>query len=217
MGFDGDLDLRHLDAAASWSLAILRLVPSADWSALSLTRWTVRETVDHTIDALLFYIAHVGVRARTRLYPLRNGDPAADTTQLLEGVSTASKTLGRLLAAMNDDERAYHPSGMADRAGFIGMACTELLAHTYDIAAGRISFSGPDEKLCDAVLNRIFPWAPTGRPRETHGSWRIFLSVTGRVGIGDRPPADADWWYQSAPLTEWDGSPHRRTSPPQWR
>ena len=30
-------------------------------------------------------------------------------------------------------------------------------------------------------------------------------------------PSDPGWWWQSAPLAEWDGKPRRRTSPPRWR
>ena len=33
--------------------------------------------------------------------------------------------------------------------------------------------------------------------------------------VGTRA-TDADWWWQSAPLAEWDGAPRRRTSPPPW-
>ena len=117
-----------------------------------------------------------------------------------------------LLEDMPDDARAFHPSGRADRTGWIGMACTELLVHGFDIAAAaRVALSPPDDRIAQSVVERVLPWAvgdDTG--------WSQLLWATGRASLGARPPHDPDWWWQSAPLSEWDGQPRRRATPPQW-
>ncbi len=92
------------------------------------------------------------------------------------------------------------------------MACTELLVHGYDIAAVALpSCPPPGDRLAAAVVERVLPWTP----REGSG-WARLLWATGRAPLGGRPPQEADWWWQSAPLVEWDGQPRRRDAPPQW-
>ena len=92
------------------------------------------------------------------------------------------------------------------------MACTEILVHTEDATgAGVTSASTLPIALADAVVDRVLPWAP----RDGTG-WERLMWATGRASLGGRPPEPADWWWQSAPLAEWDGKPRRRTSPPQW-
>ena len=91
------------------------------------------------------------------------------------------------------------------------MACTELLVHGHDLTVGAgVDRSGPTV-LADAVVNRVLPWAPA----EGDG-WARLLWATGRRSLGPHPPAGDDWWWQSAPLIEWDGQPRRRDAPPQW-
>jgi hypothetical protein len=126
-------------------------------------------------------------------------------------LASATAILVRLLDGMTDRDRAYHPSGLADQTGWIGMACTELLVHGHDLAIGAgVDISGP-AVLADAVVNRVLPWAPP----EDDG-WARLLWATGRRSLGQRPPAGDDWWWQSAPLIDWDGQPRRRDAPPQW-
>lgn len=218
MHADQELELHHLEQAAEWCTSILSSIPADAWHHRGggSCSWTVRDTADHIVDALMFYAAHVGARAQSRIHPIRSGDPEAMPEQLIDGIGVVSGLLGRVLQDMERGDRVYHPSGMADRSGIVGMACTELLAHTYDAATGAVEYPSPPENLCSAVLDRIFPWAQSGDVRSAQGSWRVFLSVTGRAGLAGEPPADADWWYQSAPLREWDGIPRRRSVPPQW-
>jgi hypothetical protein len=89
------------------------------------------------------------------------------------------------------------------------MACTELLVHTRD-AVGPGPEDAEVEPLAAAVVARVLPWAPDG------DGWSRLLQATGRAPLGGVPPAGADWWWQSAPLAAWDGTPRRRTAPPQW-
>jgi hypothetical protein len=161
---------------------------------------------------MLLYSAYVATRARDRLAPPRNGDPDASPDDLVGALRSSSSILAELLRALPDDVRAFHPSGNADRTGWIGMACTELLVHGFDIAtATLVPFEAPNDQLAQTVVERVLPWSP----REGTG-WSQLLWATGRASLGARPPQDSDWWWQSAPLTEWDGEPRRRDAPPQW-
>jgi hypothetical protein len=108
--------------------------------------------------------------------------------------------------------RAWHPSGLADTSGWAGMAVTELLVHGHDVArALNVDLSLP-EQVCRRTLARVFPWVSLnlGTPDA------LLLAVTGRATV-QGIPNDPDWWWQSAPLAEWDGKPRRRTAPPRWR
>jgi len=197
-----------LRTAVRWSTGRFARLPDADWERPA-PDWTPHRTLDHLVDAVELYASYVGTRARDRLAPPRDGDPGASRAELLAQLAAAAEKLAGLLDGMADGERAFHPAGPADRTGWVGMGCTELLAHTRDA-------TGPDpaddalEPLAAAVVARVLPWTPPG------DGWERLLQATGRAGLAGAPPADADWWWQSAPLHEWDGRPRRRTSPPQW-
>jgi hypothetical protein len=198
-----------LRGAAAWAGRRFALVADEAWDRPA-PDWTPRRTLDHLVDTLELYAASVGTRATGRLTPPRDGDPGASRAELVAQLTLAADKLAALLAGLGEDERAYHPSGLADRSGWLGMAGTELLVHTREAC-------GPDPEdaalapLAAAVVDRVLPWAPPG------DGWARLLQATGRAPLGDVPPAGADWWWHSAPLAEWDGVPRRRTSPPQWR
>jgi hypothetical protein len=204
----GETVLEPADVRTAAAEAVRRFaaLPAEAW-AQSAADWTRRRTLDHLVDTLTLYAAYVGTRARERLVPPRDGDPAAPVDRLLVDLSAAADRLAGLLTAMADGERAFHPSGPADRTGWIGMACTELLVHTWDATGAAAAELEP---LAAAVVDRVLPWAPPG------DGWGRLLQATGRAPLGPVPPAGADWWWQSAPLAEWDGHPRRRTAPPQW-
>ena len=213
----GVLEPDDVRTAAEWAALRFAGLPSDAWDEPA-PHWTRRRTLDHVVDALAFYGAYVGTRARERLAPPRDGDRDATPAALVRQMRAAADRFTALLAGMADAERAFHPSGMADCAGWIGMACTELLVHTWDATraedgadddGGQEGF-GQMAGLASRVVARVLPWAPPG------DGWARLLQATGRAPLGDAPPAGADWWWQSAPLGEWDGRPRRRTAPPQW-
>jgi hypothetical protein len=100
---------------------------------------------------------------------------------------------------------------MADAEGFVAMGCDEILVHTGDIADGLGITAAPPTDLCARVLARLFPWAPKGTD-----PWPTLLWANGRAPLGDRGRLDADWYWQCAPLSEWDGAVKRRTKAPAW-
>jgi uncharacterized protein (TIGR03083 family) len=189
-------------------------VPALRWNDSQPGTWSPRRTLDHLVDTMLLYSAYVATRAQDRITPPRNGDPEATPDALVSALRSGAAILESLLLAMPDGVRAFHPSGGADRTGWIGMACTELLVHGYDIAAatgGRVDVPPDTDRLARAVVERVLPWAP---PEGT--SWERLLWPTGRAALGSRPAQDANSWWQSAPLEEWDGQPRWRSAPPQW-
>jgi uncharacterized protein (TIGR03083 family) len=122
--------------------------------------WDCRRTLDHIADALFFYAASLATRAAGS--PLRGGGirSAASPAQLLAMVEAAAAILADVIRAAPPGTRAYHPAGMADATGWLGMACEEILLHTDDIARGfGLPFRPPDD-LCLRIAARIFPWTP---------------------------------------------------------
>ncbi|WP_448623671.1 DinB family protein [Geodermatophilus sp. URMC 64] len=197
-----------LHTAAHWAVRRFAVLPDDVWERPA-PDWTPRRTLDHLVDVMELYSAYVTTRAAGRLAPPRDGDPGASRAELLAQLTLGAEKLAALLAGMADGERAFHPSGLADRTGWLGMACTELLVHTRE-AAGPDPEDAALDALAARVVDRVLPWAPPG------DGWGRLLQATGRAALGDVPPAGADWWWQSAPLAEWDGRPRRRTSPPPW-
>lgn len=198
---------------ASRALASLSAVSDADprWSRRAApTTWTAARAIAHIADALLFYAGQVARRADHPLPVLRDGR-AAPPSEQLDNAVTAAHVLAGLLRDLGP-QRAWHPSGLADASGWAGMAVTELLVHGHDVAlALNVDLPLP-EQVCRRALARVFPWVSLnlGTPDA------LLLAETGRATVHGIP-SDANWWWQSAPLAEWDGKPRRRTIPPRWR
>ncbi|MGY1815654.1 hypothetical protein [Blastococcus sp. SYSU D00820] len=173
------------------------------------TRWTAARTVEHVADALVFYAGQVARRADRRLPVLRDGRSAPPSEQL-DNVLTGAHVLAGQLRDLGDG-RAFHPSGRADAAGWAGMAVTELLVHGTD-AAGALGIPLElPEDVCARTVARVFPWLDAAAA--TGGE--LLLAVTGRATVAGVPD-DPQWWWQSAPLAEWDGAPRQRTVRPGW-
>lgn len=209
----GDLVPADVVLAAA-ALAPLASVPDDDvrWSTLAPpTTWTAVHTIEHIGNALLFYAGQIARRATRRLPVLRNGRPGPAAEQL-DLVLTSAHVLRAAVADLGAD-RAWHPSGVADASGWVGMAVTEILVHGVD-AAQVLGVELPiPADVCARTVARVFPWAlaPTGELASD--PVQVLLGVTGRTEADHDP----DWWWQSAPLAEWDGRPVRRTVPPGWR
>jgi len=174
------------------------------------TSWTAARTVEHIADALLFYVGQIARRADRRLPVLRNGRDAPPSEQLDNVVTAAHVLVGQLREL--GVGRAWHPSGSADATGWAGMAVTELLVHGSDAAhALTVEFVLPAQ-VCRRTVARVFPWVdPDSAPAAD-----VLLAVTGRLQVPG-VAQDPHWWWQSAPLREWDGQPRRRDAPPGWR
>jgi hypothetical protein len=168
-----------------------------DWSVpAGDLEWDCRATLEHALDTLLLYAAHLATRADRGLPYLRHGDPAAPIRHLVRNVSSAAAVLAAVVEAAPPAARAYHPVGNSDPVGFCAMGCDELLVHAHDVASGLgVPFRAPDE-VAAGVLGRLFPWAPPGGD-----PWATLLWANGRLALaGDR--VAPDWRWQSAPAGE---------------
>jgi uncharacterized protein (TIGR03083 family) len=198
--------------AAATALMPLTLLRDDDpaWQVVAApTTWTAAQTVEHVTDALLFYCGQVARRADRRLPVLRDGRSAPPSEQA-DNVVTAAAVLVAQLRDLGDG-RAWHPSGSADAAGWAGMAVTELLVHGSDAArALGVDLTLPAD-VCERTVARVFPWVD----RTCGDPAALLLAVTGRLDV---PGVlhDPGWWWQSAPLREWDGRPRHRDTPPGW-
>lgn len=205
--------LTHGDLITSADLSAQAIMPLLDqgWDARAgELEWSCRRTLDHISDALLFYAVHLASRATERLTPIRSGDPVASISELLVVMRGSTRVLAEIARGVGPDERAFHPSGMGDAEGFIGMGCEEILVHTWDICQGLGATFQPPDDLALRIARRVFPWAPVDRP------WDGLLWATGRIALQDRERLGSDWWYHPGPLDEWDGTINRRTSPSAW-
>jgi hypothetical protein len=80
--------------------------------------------------------------------------------------------------------------GLADPEGFAAMGVVEVLVHAYDVARGLDLSFDPPADLCDRVLARLFPDAPTDTER-----WPTLLWATGRGALPGRPVLGRWRWY----------------------
>ena len=157
-----ELAPEDLMIAANVCQETLRPALDRDWSVKAGDlEWDCRRTLDHVVDTLFLYAAYLASRGSERFSPPRNGDPTASPGHLLAAVAAAAAVLTEVVRATPPVTRAFHPAGMADVSGWIGMGCEEILLHTDDIARGlEVSYRPPDD-LSARVLARLFPWAPT--------------------------------------------------------
>lgn len=202
-------DLRQV---ASDAVDTLLMGLRSDWTVRAGDlEWSCQRTLDHVPDALILYASHLARRATERLPLLRDGSPDDAPDQLCDATRSAAAVLATVADAAGPLARAFHPAGRADTAGFLAMACDELLIHTYDISVGlRLEFA-PDPGICARLLARLFPWAPA-----EIDPWRGLLWANGRIALEHSPRLGADWYWHCAPLEEWDGDVVKRTQPPAW-
>jgi hypothetical protein len=199
-------------AAALICQETLRPALDRDWGVpAGDLEWDCRRTLDHVVDTLFLYAAYLASRATKRLRPPRNGDPAASPEHLLGAVGLAADVLAEVARAAPEGTRAFHPAGMADISGWMGMACEEILVHTDDIAQGLSLAWRPPDDLVARVRSRIFPWAPADID-----PWDALRWASGRAALPGRDRLGPDWYWHCAPLIEWDGTIRKRTAPPAW-
>jgi len=210
---DPELVPSDLTTAARVCRETLTPALDQDWSGpAGDLEWDCRRTLDHIVDTLFLYAAYMASRGTERLSPPRNGDQTASPAQLLTTVGVAATVLTEVARAAPAGTRAFHPAGMADVSGWIGMGCAEILLHTGDIARGLGLPYRPPHVLSARILGRLFPWAPTDVD-----PWDSLRWAAGRDALPDRERLGPDWYWHCPPLSEWDGTITRRIAPPAWR
>lgn len=173
----------------------------ADWDVpvpdLSLT---VSEVVAHAASGPLWYAFDLWSGAGDDAAFELTVKPDASHAALVLSLSSAARVCAASVESAPAAIRGFHPAGSPDPSGFAGMACDELLVHTYDAARGLGVIFQPDAGLAARVLARLFPWH---KPSED--PWRTLLWANGRIDLPNRPGQKA-WRWHCAPLAEWDGS-----------
>lgn len=203
-----------LDSALAAVAEALTPAIDRDWSARAGSlEWDCWHTAEHIGDALLSYAAQLVVRPRSRYVRfLANADADATAAEVLEFALAGGGILASAVRTASPEVRAYHPTGMADPAGFAAMGCVEALIHGYDIAQGlSVELHAPRD-VCARVLARLFPDLHlTPNPAEgetaTAGTatvdaadpWQMLRWATGRLDLPGHPRPEK-WRWHGAPL-----------------
>ncbi|WP_406008789.1 maleylpyruvate isomerase N-terminal domain-containing protein [Streptomyces sp. NBC_00637] len=205
-GSPGPVTADDVREAVRLAVAALRGAEAADWDAKAGSlEWSCRETVEHLADDLFAYAAQLGARGGPSDTEVpfvwraeRPGGPAnvvfADRSAGPAGLAQVLETCGALLTAMvrttPASVRSHHVFGASDPEGFAAMGVVETLVHLHDVAEGLGVPWEPDAALCDRVLVRLFPDAPTGTDR-----WPTLLWATGRGELPGHASRTRWRWY----------------------
>ncbi len=205
----GPVTAADVQLSVRLAVAALRGAAGADWSVSAGTlEWDCWESVEHLADDLFSYAAQLGpaeppteglvpfLWTRERPEAPANAiraDREAGPAGLLQVLEACGALLTAVVATTAPQVRAFHGFGAADPEGFAAMGVVETLVHTHDIAAGLGLDWEPPAELCDRVLYRLFPDAPTATDR-----WATLLWATGRGDLPDCPRPTSWRWY-SAP------------------
>jgi uncharacterized protein (TIGR03083 family) len=206
----------ELRTAARTAVEALAPTVDRDWSVRAGDLdWDAAATLDHTVRSLVFYAVHLAYRATDQppfvVTPsVVSTDPPRSPAGLLAALDAMAAVLADVGTAAAPEVRAWHPWGhLPDVEGFMAMGCDEILMHAEDIARGLGVALQPPEALCQRVLARLFPWAPTDVD-----PWSALRWASGRMALDGHPRLGPDWNWHCAPLAEWDGSTAKL--PPEW-
>jgi hypothetical protein len=188
-----------LDLAVDTMSAALRPTVDRDWSAtagvMEQDCWHVAE---HLGDCLLSYAGQVVAQPTGRYVRfLAKADDGATPAEVLEFAEAAGRILAATVRSAAPHIRAYHPTGLADPAGFAGMGCVETLLHGEDIAHGLGVALEPPADLCERLLARMFPHAR----QDLAGldPWTALRWYSGRLKLPDREPP-VRWVWRAEPV-----------------
>jgi len=194
-----------IDAVVSSAITMLRPAMDLDWHvpAGDLT-WTCWETLEHTADDLFAYAMQIAPKqppltthtpiAWRRLHdegPASTifADPTAGNAGLLQVLDGCATLLIAVVRMTPDHVRAHHVFGVSDPEGFAAMGVVEVLVHSHDVAIGLGLKWTPPADVCDRVLRRLFPNAPT----ETD-PWATMLWATGRGSLPGHAALESWQW-----------------------
>jgi hypothetical protein len=166
--------------------------------------WNCWETIEHVADDLFAYATQLTAKSPplTGYLPIeyrhrRPGapgstifaDPKAGNAGLVSILDACGGLLSSVVRTTAPTVRAFHTYGVSDAEGFAAMGLVEILVHLADIAPALDLEWVPDGNLCERVLFRLFPEAPTGTER-----WATLLWATGRGEIPGHPRLEKWRW-----------------------
>jgi hypothetical protein len=194
--------------AAQVSYELLEPMSGADWTRRAGDLdWDCRRTLEHLVYALDHYSLFLATPSRESPPRARNSYPDLSNGELLVIMQRRAAVLAAVAAAAAPAARGFHTMGSPDPAGYVAMACTEMLVHTSDISRGQGMDYQPPEALCRRVTARLFPWAPADV-----APWPALQWATGRLDLPGRGRTPANWAWHASPLAEWDGTVKTRES-----
>ncbi|MCG3755602.1 maleylpyruvate isomerase N-terminal domain-containing protein [Amycolatopsis sp. Poz14] len=187
-----------LDDALTCVSAALEPVTGGGWTRpAGDLEWNCRYTAEHLGDTLLSYAAQVVSRPADRYVRfLAKTDADASPAELLEFALTGGRLLAAAVRSSRPDERAYHPTGRSDPAGFAAMGCVELLLHGDDIAQGLGVAIDPPRGTCARVVARLFP-----EQEPIPDAWDALRWCAGRIALPGRPRRTG-WKWRGSPLED---------------
>ncbi|MEC4018615.1 maleylpyruvate isomerase N-terminal domain-containing protein [Streptomyces sp. H27-D2] len=208
----GPVTAADVERTVQLAVAALREGLAADWSApAGGLEWDCWETVEHLADDLFAYAAQLGPKspplegevpflwAGQRPGGPKNAifaDRAAGPAGLLQVLEASGALLVAMVGTTSPEVRAHHSYGVSDPEGFAAMGIVETLVHTYDIAEGLGVAWAPPADVCERVLARLFPDAPSDGDR-----WRTLLWATGRTELPGRARL-ATWRWNGVPRAD---------------
>ncbi|GAA0700906.1 hypothetical protein GCM10010193_64630 [Kitasatospora atroaurantiaca] len=189
------MDSSDVDQALAEMLRVLGPYDSPDrqdWHApAGSLDWSCWTTAAHVAHDLLAYAGQLAALPGDAYLPFDLAvHPDASPREVLQVVTACGGLLSSALRTAAPGARAWH-YGSCDPEGFAAMGVAEVLLHTYDITQGLGVSWLPPERLCAAVLTRLFPDAPPGDPAE------VLLWSTGRAELDGRPRLTS-WVWRAA-------------------
>jgi hypothetical protein len=198
-----ELTPRDIISAVTAAADAMRASADADWTigARDLD-WTCRRTLNHSIDAVLWYATNLATTSTEDSGDVRDGKrDETPIPELLHALELSGFILARVVEGSPPGARGFHDAGMADATGFLAMGCDETLVHAYDVTEALGVPFAPPAGTCDRTVQRLFPWAPNH-----DDPWERLLWCNGRIALPDHPRLGPSWGWWCAPLDEWDGT-----------
>jgi len=147
-----------------------------DWSVRAgPLRWDVEATVVHLIGAPAKYTLYLASRSPTFIALAVEKFSGATHAELHASIRPVAEGLATVARSVPPSVRAFHAAGPTDAAGFLAMACVELLVHADDALRGLDDRLHPPADLAGEVLRARYPAARGAR------SWPALIAATGRL------------------------------------
>jgi uncharacterized protein (TIGR03083 family) len=173
----------------------LREVADGSWEvSAGDVDWSCRDTAAHVADDLFSYASQVIAQPADGYLPIEAAiDPSASNVEILSAVAMCGRLLANAVESADPGARGWHPYGTSDPDGFAAMGVVEVLVHTFDMAKGLGLDWTPPTALCEPVLRRLFPQAPSGDPAA------VLLYCCGREPLDELPRLEEWTWDSSVP------------------
>ncbi|MGW0392651.1 GNAT family N-acetyltransferase [Streptomyces sp. NPDC003042] len=184
-----------LTLALASAVRALRDAVRLDWSVPAAgLEWSCHDTAVHVADDLTGFAAQLAGRVAGSWLPMEVvAAPGTPPTALVGLVEASGRLLSAAVYAARQDDRAWHPAGVAGADGFAAMGAAEILLHTHDILGGLgITHWRPSGRTTVQVLDRLFPHVP--RPA-AGDPWDALLAATGRADLPGLPRQRTWRWY----------------------